>query len=138
MQVEIETLDRQLAFDIIESDRLKAGTTRNLPGGATLTFEKTYTGKTFGAEVVVLGLDFGVGVVSGVVANWLFQKLKGRATKLRIDRTEIEVEEAAIKRDRNTYRVERLIVSASFAAAFKRRNPPCPQLFCLSHWLSRY
>ncbi len=99
MKIEIDTLDRGLGFDLMESTSLQAGISTDIPGGARLTFETTHIRKAFGIpETLQLALTFGTGVASGMVANWLFQKLNRRATKLRIDRTEIEIEEGAIRR----------------------------------------
>ena len=56
--------------------------------------------KAFGApETLELLISFGVGVSSGLVANWLFAKLEGRSeTTLRIEEQEVTLKEDQIKR----------------------------------------
>jgi hypothetical protein len=55
--------------------------------------------KAFGmAETVELVLAFTTGTVSGLVANWLYGKLKGRSVHLRIEEQEVEIEEGEITR----------------------------------------
>ncbi|HEV2041695.1 MAG TPA: hypothetical protein VGT81_16930 [Casimicrobiaceae bacterium] len=55
--------------------------------------------KAFGIpETLELVLTFGTGVVSGVVANWIYGKLKGRNVTLRIEEMDVEVDEGKITR----------------------------------------
>ena len=44
--------------------------------------------------ILTIGKDVGVGIISA----WLYDKLKRRATKIYIDRVEIEITENNIKR----------------------------------------
>jgi len=56
--------------------------------------------KAFGLpETLELILSFGSGVVSSVVASWLYEKLKNRPnTTLRIEEQQVELEEGEIRR----------------------------------------
>ena len=79
--------------------QIGSGTVATIPGEATLTLRSMFVRKAFGApETLELLLSFGSGVASGVVANWLYGKLKGRNVKLRIEEQEIEIDEGEIKR----------------------------------------
>jgi hypothetical protein len=71
----------------------------SIPGEATLTLKSMFGRRAFGApETLDLVLGFAGGVASGVVANWLYGKLKGRNVRLRIEEHEVEIEEGEIKR----------------------------------------
>jgi hypothetical protein len=45
----------------------------------------------------MFAVEFGAGVGTGLFTSWLCEKLKGRATKLKIERTEVEIEAGEIK-----------------------------------------
>ena len=83
----------------MDGSSLAVGQERSIPGEGILSFEGEQIRKAFGLpQTVELAISFGVGVSSSMVANWLYAKLKGRASRLRIDRREIEIEEGVIKR----------------------------------------
>jgi hypothetical protein len=42
-------------------------------------------------------IELATGIGAGVVSNWLYAKLKGRPAKLRINRTEVEIEPTKIR-----------------------------------------
>lgn len=97
--LEIETENRALPLELFDSSELSGDTECQTPGGATLRFCSLSTRRAFGQpETLQLILSFGSGVVSGLVANFLFQKLRGRATRLRIDRTEVQIIRGEIAR----------------------------------------
>lgn len=98
VEIEIETLDRQLAFDLMGAP-LRVGDVKDIPGGATLTCGISLSRKTVDLpEIEHLVLTLGAEVAVALVAHWLYDKLRGRATKLRIDQREVEIEAGAIKR----------------------------------------
>jgi hypothetical protein len=100
LHVEVDTDDHDLAFDLMSRPELLGpGTSTEIPGYATLTVESLTMRKAFGfPETVELALSFGTGVASGLVANWLFAKLRGRTVSLRIERTEVQVNAGEIER----------------------------------------
>jgi|GEM_PF-1659761 len=52
----------------------------------------------FELEPIVSGtLEFAAGVSAGVVANWIWSKIKGKATRLRINRSDVHITVVAIK-----------------------------------------
>lgn len=100
LQIEIDTKERRLAFDLVNTpNSLKAGSTAELPGGAVLIFRGLEMQKALDfPETIELALSFGSGVASSLVASWLYDKIRGRASKLRIERTEVQIDEGEIKR----------------------------------------
>ena len=102
VRLSVDTADKRLAFDLMgATGPLVSGASVPLPEGATLTYRHTTGRKAFGmAETVELVLAFTTGTGSGLVANWLYGKLKGRRVRLRlrIEEQEVEIEEGEITR----------------------------------------
>ena len=100
VRLSIETTDRKALFDLMGGPgSLASGAAVSIPGDATLTFRHITGRKAFGmAETVELVLAFATGTASGLVANWLYGKLKGRGVRLRIEEQEVEIEEGEIRR----------------------------------------
>jgi len=71
-----------------------------VPGDAELVMGGMRLRKAFGApETLELAPSFGTGVASGLVANWLYEKLRGcPSITLRIEEQDVELEEGQIKR----------------------------------------
>lgn len=107
ISVEIDTHDRQLPFDMLGQKTLGPGVGAEIPGNATITLGEMLVRKSVGIpETLEFALTFGGGVASGLVANWLYEKLRGRAAVLRIDRQVVEIDQGAITRVL-TERIER-------------------------------
>lgn len=100
MQLEIETRDIGVAFDILRTPgRLASGSSVSAPGGATLTFGGLIERRALDVpSVLQFIVDCSTDIEIGLLAGWLYEKVKGRATRLRINRVEIQVEEGEIKR----------------------------------------
>ena len=100
MQIEVDTSDKQLAFDLFGNPKsLGSGASISLPFGGELELREWRFRKALGAsETLDLLLSFGVSVSSGLVANWLWSKLQGRATTLRINRVEVNMQQGEIQR----------------------------------------
>lgn len=100
MKIEIDTTDRALSSDLVRgAEGVEEGQTVDIPGGAKLTviaLVKRYAVEF--PETIEAILTFGSGVASGVVASWLYDKLKGRATTLRIEETEVQIDKGEIQR----------------------------------------
>jgi len=98
--IEIETHDRGLEFDLMgNSASLAQGVGFTFSDGSKLTWQPGPLRKAHGLPnilhfILVYGKDVGV----GVLVNYLYEKLKGRATLLRIDRQVIQVEKGEITR----------------------------------------
>lgn len=101
LNVTIDTQDRRLAFDLFEPlGSVGPGSTVAVPGDAQLTMKDWPLRKAFGLhETFVLTLSISSTVGLGLVTNWLYDKLKGRPdTTLRIEETQVDLEQGEIKR----------------------------------------
>jgi hypothetical protein len=89
--IEIETEDRELGTHIFGNSRsLEPEFRIDIPGNATIIPKGSAQWKgSDPSQRIVFVLAFRSGVSSGPVANWLYQKIAGRVTRIRIDRTEI-------------------------------------------------
>jgi hypothetical protein len=84
---------------MLGTNQVSPGTQISLADGSTVTWSsaplKKYAGEPYVFNLAV-GLVSAVG--SGVVSRWLYDKLKERpATKLRINHTEVEIEQNKIR-----------------------------------------
>ena len=43
-------------------------------------------------------LNFGINLAPGLLANWLYEKINGRATNLLMDQTEVPIDKSEIER----------------------------------------
>jgi hypothetical protein len=102
MLIEIDTHDRQMVGDLMETANeglLEVGYQRSVPGGGVITYQGTVVRKSFGVpETISLLLTVGGSVTINLISSWLYDKLKGRTTTLRIDRKEINLEKGEITR----------------------------------------
>ncbi len=99
MDIEIKTYDKSLIFEILGKRSASIKDSVDIPGKAKLTYNGTFICKSIGIpDTINLALTFGSGVASGVVANWIYDKLKGKTEQISINRTEIEFEKEQIKR----------------------------------------
>jgi hypothetical protein len=89
-------------FKVFESNSIEQGMTHDAPGGARLELGRMPMEKRHvpGLESLATVLvSFGAGVAVNLFSAWLYDKLKsGRVTRIRIDRTEVEVTPEAITR----------------------------------------
>lgn len=99
IEIEIETHDGELVSDLMETSSPLIGQQKSIPGGAVVTFKGKLTRKALNLPLTIeLAIALTSAVISGSIANWLSRKIKGRATTLRIDRREVQIEEGEIKR----------------------------------------
>ena len=90
MQSQVEGLDFQLTKAPKKVDK-KVG----LPGDALLM--KVHTSKAIEGKYIFM-LTFGINVAPGLLANWLYEKINGRATKLWMDRIEVQINKSEIEK----------------------------------------
>lgn len=99
MQIEIETEDRRLGFDLMGTSKLNAGMKVDIPGDAILSFDSIMGRKAFGfPETLEFIMTFTTGVSASLVASWLYDKIKGRASRIIINRKEIQMNKGEIER----------------------------------------
>ena len=73
----------------------KVGTKVDLPANAT--FMSVQTSKGIEGKYIFM-LNFGINHAPGLLANWLYEKINGRATKLLMDHTEVPIDQSEIER----------------------------------------
>jgi hypothetical protein len=100
MHIKIDTDDRQISYDLMgNTTSLVRGATIKVPGNAMLTYDGLIGKKAFGFPLTLeFILTVTTGVSTGLVANWLYDKIKGRASTLRINRTEVHMSKGEIER----------------------------------------
>lgn len=102
--IEIDTHDENLENDLMETLSPSIDQQKEMPGGALINYKGRLTElkESISAKnvlhVITLLLTFGGNVASGLIANWLYEKIKGKATKIRIQRKEIQIDEGEIKK----------------------------------------
>jgi len=98
--IEIETSGPLLAFDLLGGPKtLSVGAKASLPGGAVLRLHEMREHRAADFPTLLqLGLSFGTGAAASLAASWLYDKLKGRARALRIERMEVQIEEGQIRK----------------------------------------
>jgi hypothetical protein len=99
MNIEIQTSDNFIAFELLGKKSVSLNDSIDLPGNAKLSYNGSLIRKSFGMpEIVNFTLTFGSGVAAGLVANWLYDKLKNKAEKITINRREIQLDKEEIKK----------------------------------------
>lgn len=100
MQLEIETRDRQLAYEILGTpNEVSSGSFVSVPGGGRLTFEYLTAYKALDIpETLHFIVDVTTNLEVGLLSAWLYEKVRGRTTRIHINRIEVQVEEGEIKR----------------------------------------
>jgi hypothetical protein len=100
LSIEIETHDPQLDFELMGSPAaLEEGVRYILPDGSSLVWQSGPLRKAFGVpQVLHFILTYGKDVSAGVIANYVFSKINGRSTALRIDRKEVQLDQGQITR----------------------------------------
>jgi hypothetical protein len=95
MIIEIEASGIGILFDLLHD--VEAGASNRVPGGATIALPELPSVRTADATTrLSLSLQCGLGVDAGVTGSWLYEKLKGRARKLWINKAEVRIDRAAI------------------------------------------
>ena len=90
MQSQVEGLDSELMEAPKKVDRKV-----DLPGNAVLM--KVHTSKAIEGKYIFM-LIFGTNVAPGLLANWLYEKINGRATKLWMDRIVVQINKSEIEK----------------------------------------
>jgi hypothetical protein len=92
LDIEIETDERLFEHELFESENLERGQQLTLSDGTTVTYNGTLMRKAVGfSPIVKLAVDLASAIGTGVASSWLYDKLKGKPAKLRINRKEIEL-----------------------------------------------
>lgn len=92
--VEIETQDAGLEQELMEKASM-ADKKTSLPASAVLM--KVHLSLSTEGIFTFL-LSFRPGVDAGLMSNWLCEKIKGRATRLRLDKAEVQINKEEIEK----------------------------------------
>lgn len=95
--IEIATADHGLVALLLAPASVGAGATRELAGGALLSYDGPVGGAGANGAVHGFRLDFGTPNVAAVAANWLWSQLHGHAAELRVAGAPVRMNHAAIK-----------------------------------------
>ncbi len=101
INIEVDTYDKQLTTDILGRKSISSGDKIDIYRNMALEYQLTL--KNFSIEepdTVIFTLDVGgdVATNTSIFATWLHDNLKNRAVKLKINRTEVDVDEEEIKK----------------------------------------
>jgi len=103
MNIEIDTKNKTLVYELLEKEIGKSSLSR----GEVITIDDkikvVYQGELIKLAVgepstIQLAITFVAGIASSYVGTWLYNKINGKAEKLRINYTEVEIDEGEITR----------------------------------------
>jgi len=99
MELEVQTYDRFLVFDVLGKKSAYINDSIELPGNAKLTYTGGLVCKSVGIpETVNFILSIGSGMAVEAVAKWIYNKFKNKTEKMTINRREIIFDEGQIKK----------------------------------------
>lgn len=107
VKLEIATNERSLPFDLMDPNdgRLEAGETSTIIAeDASLDYHGTLVRKSFDTpDVAEFFLRFSSTVSGGIVAQWLYEKLKDKEAMLKIGGENVEVDKESIQKKLEDY-----------------------------------
>lgn len=86
-------------YDLLESEKVPYGTTKEFGEDATLRYDGTLVANTPETDAIIhLILEVGSSVAIGVVSSWLYDKLKNdEEVTLQIEGQDVDIKEDEIK-----------------------------------------
>jgi len=98
MRIRIETNDEELASDMMNRPEKLVGSRIELPGGVIVVCERNEIRRGAISEILIeLSMSLVAGVSSSLLATWLYENLRGRTARLRINRREVDMQEEGIE-----------------------------------------
>lgn len=98
IKLEIETQDNKLLNDLFEWKNDKWQPV-SFEGDATARYDGSIASLAEGVPTVIVVLvTFVTAVAAEVVANWIYDKIAGRASGLKIERTEVQMDRNEIRK----------------------------------------
>lgn len=95
--IELETTGPLLALDLF--GKTTPGASTVIPGPAILTIQQMREQRALDVPTLLtMALEFGKDVGIGLVSAWLYDKLKGRARAVRINRIEVQLDKGKIEK----------------------------------------
>lgn len=101
INIEVDTYDKQLTTDILGRKSISSGDKIDIYRNTALEYQLTL--KKFSIEepdtvIFTLDVEGDVATNTSIFATWLHDNLKNGAVKLKINRTEVDVDEEEIKK----------------------------------------
>jgi len=97
IQIEIVTTDNVLLYDIMGSRKPHSGMTMDIVPDVTLRLDQYILNEVIGFPIIFT-LLIGDRTTMSIVSAWLYDKLNGRATKLQIGQTHVQIDKEEITR----------------------------------------
>jgi hypothetical protein len=99
IQIEIVTKDNMLLYDVMGSREAHSGMTTEVVPDVTLQLDQYILREAVRFPLIFqFTLSIGEGIRMSAVSAWLYDKLNGRATKLEIGQTEVQIDKEEITR----------------------------------------
>lgn len=99
IDIEIETNDGSLVFDLLGKSRAESGDVISIGDGASIKYENSLI--QFGEgipETLIFVLNIAKDIGIALASAWIYDKLKNKKATLRIDRTIVEIDKGEINR----------------------------------------
>ena len=98
LQIEIATNDYNLVLDLMNAKESRVGTTNSISSDITLQLEQRLFESIGTPDIINLTVSIGRDTAINLFSTWLYDKLKGKASKLKINGTAIEIGEKEINK----------------------------------------
>jgi hypothetical protein len=99
VSVEIETHDRRLSSDLFEAEEMEEGMEKEIAENLVIKHKGDLFALAEGMPLtILLAFEFGTKVAAIILADWLFEKIQNKTTKLKIEGVEVRLEKGEIKR----------------------------------------
>lgn len=91
INLEIESINQSIVNELLN------GTLEHAPKGIIISFERKRKTRSLGSpDVFEFLIQVTASVSSGILASWLYDKLKNHSKRIKIDKVEIEVKKEII------------------------------------------
>jgi len=102
IELQVETFDTGLVFGIFECSSVTGGMKKVIAEGAELRYDNIFIRDAMGIPeimnfTITVAPNVAGGVIAGIIANWIYDKLKGKnVERIMIDRKEVQIEKGEI------------------------------------------
>jgi hypothetical protein len=97
LPIEITTTDYNLVLDLMNAKESRVGWTNSISPGITLRLDRQTLFEAIGTpDIITFTVSIGKDIAVGVFSAWLYDKLKNRASKLKVKDTEVPIDKKAI------------------------------------------
>ena len=97
LSIEIATNDNMLVCDLMNSNESRVGMTNSISPDITLRLDRQQLFESVGApDIISFTVSIGKDIAVGVFSAWLYDKLKSRASKLKVKNNDVPIDKKAI------------------------------------------